>query len=397
MEVLSDEDLEDVMHCIIIPMGFPFNWVADCERQTANELSKSNIVILFRLGEGVSIKNYLVHPTQLFSRLSKTLYFFRPIYVIPFQRFGFVKRINDRCAILQLYAVLKLQKLARHPMIVWFFSHQRSVLPRDFGRKFAVYDCVDYFRSADPEESREMERFEHILLRQTQVVFCDSRPLYRINRKKHAHTYVVPKGFNKAMFSSFSHVRQLVAVKRPIIGYVGNISTRMDFSFLQSVIAATPRYSYVFIGPVDRHYNDRRNDITDCVRSLVMYPNVTVIDTAISKEMLPTYIQEFTIGLIPYDVSYPFNQYCYPTKTLEYFYMGKPVISTDIRALRVFAPYVTIVKNARGAQGAIRKIVRSTWSTSRRRAQKAIAMQNTWEKKIIRMRDILKQSYSITI
>jgi hypothetical protein len=101
------------------------------------------------------------------------------------------------------------------------------------------------------------------------------------------------------------------------------------------------------------------------------------------KEML----KHIDIGMIPYDVSQEFNRYSYPMKLFEYFYMGKPVISTPIEELKRFPMYVYMGKSAREWIGGIEKLSSYSWPDMNQKEQRKLAQENSWVQKIDKIFD----------
>ena len=86
--------------------------------------------------------------------------------------------------------------------------------------------------------------------------------------------------------------------------------------------------------------------------------------------------------MIPYDISQDFNRYCYPMKLFEYFYLGKPVVSTDILELRNFPGLVAIGNTSDDWGKAIKKILSKEWSMKNKKLEKRLSMENSWQMKI---------------
>ena len=93
----------------------------------------------------------------------------------------------------------------------------------------------------------------------------------------------------------------------------------------------------VFVGPL-------QTDVSELKR----YNNIFLLGKK-DFSMLPAYINEFTVGIIPY-VKSEYTETVFPTKLNEYHAMGKPVVSTDIPEVVSFnienEDLVSISKNA---------------------------------------------------
>ena len=78
--------------------------------------------------------------------------------------------------------------------------------------------------------------------------------------------------------------------------------------------------------------------------------------------MLPHYIREFDVGIVPYRLS-DYTSNVYPTKLNEYLSMGMPVVATDLLEIQRFnadhGDVVSIGANADAFAAAIRRGARA--------------------------------------
>ena len=67
-------------------------------------------------------------------------------------------------------------------------------------------------------------------------------------------------------------------------------------------------------------------------------------------------------------------------KLFEYFYLGKPVISTPIEELKRFPKFVKIGKTAKEWEKHIKFLLSKPWPYQKE--QKKLAKENSWKSKI---------------
>lgn len=382
---------------IILPMGLPKDWPADYELQTGRALAKNHVVILFTISEGKSLRSLLLNPEPLFLRYSRDLFLFRPLYVIPFQRFNVIRAANTWLAVWQLALIIFLHKAWRSlPKIFWAFSLQYAVFPHHFGRAYlAVYDYVDAFTSTRPQRKALWHKYEQTMLRESDIVFTNQRVLYRRMHQKHPKVIEAPIGFNSNLFSTSSgnEPRDMAPIARPRIGLVGVINNRLDFDLIGNVARGLPRVSFVFIGAVDTYFDGRHGvSVEEEIKKLTHLDNVFFLGPK-EKKRLADYYTFLDLGFIPYDTSLEFNRSSLPMKTLEYFWAGLPVVATPIPSLVPLAPLVTIVHTPKDAIAAIKTLTSAPWSRDMRQKQRAFARANTWERKVAAMMRILHKEF----
>ncbi|MCY1138182.1 glycosyltransferase [Actinoplanes sp. Pm04-4] len=111
---------------------------------------------------------------------------------------------------------------------------------------------------------------------------------------------------------------------RPVAGVVGQLSERIDITFLEALADAD--ISLLLVGPRDPRWAPGRFE------ELVARPHVRWTDRQ-PYESLPGWFAQMDVGVTPYARS-AFNRASFPLKTLEYLAAGLPAVSTDLPATR---------------------------------------------------------------
>lgn len=381
-------------YIFVIPFALPFTWVADYERITATILAEQHIVICFLVGEGYSIRTYLTkHVRDPLLKHNGSFYIFKPLYVFPFQRARGVAIINFFIATIELRLLIALLARAyniKNNIILWIFSLQTAVIPQWFPQHWVkLYDCLDAFTSDVPQLKKTWERHEQLILQGVQYVFTNTTTLFNRLKRLHNAVYHTPAGFDLDTYKKGSIKRKIptdiAAIPSPRIGFIGNISERIDVRLMQKVVRLLPKYSFVFIGPFDTNYrNQIANSNTPLILSLSKLPNVYFLGSK-PRHLLPSYIRAFTAAITPYNIEHIFNKYSFPVKTHEYFYIGVPVIATPIPELLRLTPLVKTAETAEAFAEAIRKRVETPWPSTYKMIQRQHAINNSWRKKITYM------------
>jgi teichuronic acid biosynthesis glycosyltransferase TuaH len=110
----------------------------------------------------------------------------------------------------------------------------------------------------------------------------------------------------------------------PVVGVVGQLSSRIDLRILEALAAAGIRL--LLVGPKDPSWEPDRWE------SLVQRDTVTCVGRVPAEEV-PALLATVDVGLTPYADS-AFNRASFPLKTLEYLGGGLPVASSDMPASR---------------------------------------------------------------
>lgn len=390
---------------IIVPLALPWNWPSDFERQTILELAKNNLVIAFLANEGITIKAFFTklasgQKIAMVRKQTKNLFFFTPLFPLPFPRQGIFQKLYNHLSAWQLKCWIAFHAhWRRYPKVLWFFTPQFSYPPHLFGKTyfaFSLYDCVDSTTSMDPQEASVKARAETALAQEVATILTVSPRLFRIQTRNHPQKQVLylPQGFDRRLFAkkrSGVEPKDLWSIPSPRIGYIGNINFRFNFKLLLELIKALPNVSFVFIGPVDPDQNqDPYANTGFWVRKLKHFRNVYCLDRK-PKTAVPTYLTHFDLGIIPYDDAQEFNKSSFPIKLWEYFYAGLPVIALPLTCFDNWKNYLLPFQTGRisALKKAVLNVLDRGWPKHYRLEQKRLASQHSWHTRIVKAQQII--------
>ena len=205
-----------------------------------------------------------------------------------------------------------------NPML-WYTTPMALGFTRAINPAAVVYDCMDElsaFLGAPPRlTERELELFAR-----ADLVFTGGRSLYQAKRRHHREVHAFPSSVDA---EHFSRARARRASRPPDVdslqvGFMGVVDERFDVALLDAVADARPNWRVTIVGPVVK---------IDPV-TLPRRPNVTYVDLC-PYDDLPRHLEEFDVAMIPF-VRGPVTRFLSPTKLLEYFASGLPVVSTSV-------------------------------------------------------------------
>jgi teichuronic acid biosynthesis glycosyltransferase TuaH len=170
-----------------------------------------------------------------------------------------------------------------------------------------------------------LRRAEERLAAQADVVACVSPVLVDKWRRPDREPVLIPNGCDVTHLATARSVRPVpVDLPRPVVGFVGLLSTRIDLELVTAV--ARRGHSMLLVG---RRRTDLPAEILD---RLVGMPNVRWVP-GVDYDDLPAHLAAMDVGLVPYTDS-AFNRASFPLKILEYLAAGLAVVSTDLPAVR---------------------------------------------------------------
>lgn len=300
-----------------------------------------------------------------------------PVLTINFLPEGLIFRsflkINEEIIGLRLKKIFNKEKIKDFIYINSFNFHYPNIA-KIIKPKLTVYHCVDPM--IIPYDMKHGIKSENQLVKESDLVICTSKALYKEKKNINGFTYFVPNAtdsnhnlMEKALSSSIHD--KLKNIIGPIIGYLGTIERRIDYDLVQKIITANPDKFFVFAGPIDYGY---------VPKSIFEFPNIRFVGT-ISYEEVPQMINSFDVAIIPFKKD-AVSQTIFPIKLFEYLNEGKPVVMTNFNTdLKDFTGnLIEYCTDEASFTTAIDNALKNN-SSEKIKERKALASQNTWEKR----------------
>jgi len=238
----------------------------------------------------------------------------------------------------------------------------------DWAKK--VYDLMDDFPAFGwaPPNARQMEQQ---WLEKAHVVLSGTYALWERHRAQRPDIHFVPSGVRFGRFHNATDAApdDLRLLPRPILGYIGTVSDRLDRHLLEQLCREFSEGSVVLIGPVHGSF-DFPCDVGN-LHLLGPRPH----------EQLPAYVRHFDLALLPFAMTEA-TQAINPVKTLEYLAAGRVVISTPVPdVVRFFSNEVIVARDSDEFVRLARHWLTAD-ATSLRQGGIERARQSSWEKAV---------------
>jgi len=259
--------------------------------------------------------------------------------------------------------------------VAWLYTPMALEMANALRPSTLVYDVMDDLASfkGAPAELRLCHRQA---LRQADVVFTGGRSLHRgVVSHRPQGTHLFASGVEPEHFAPASALRPAHRAV-PVAGYVGVIDERVDLDLVGEVAAALPDWQIHVVGPVAKIDPD----------SLPQAPNL-VYPGPQPYLRLPEVMAGFDVALMPFALNEATRSIS-PTKTLEYFAAGLPVVSTRVPdVVADHGAHVHLADDGRGFASACQ------WARRRPVAARAdieaVVRRNTWDSIAGRMTAVL--------
>jgi glycosyltransferase involved in cell wall biosynthesis len=287
---------------------------------------------------------------------------------------GFGDRVNGRYAD-HVGSLLP----ARPGRVVWLYTALALDLAERLQPDVIVYDVMDdlaSFKGAAPEQRLR----HHAALRRADVVFTGGRSLHHgVLNVRTGNVHCFPSGVETEHYASAID-RRPARRSRPVAGYVGVIDERLDLELLADLADALPEWELRIVGPIAKI-----SPAALPARPNLRYPG------PVAYADLPAVMTGFDVALMPFALNEATRSIS-PTKTLEYFAAGLPVVST--RVPDVLADHAGLVDLADDA-ASFAEACRRAWHRDRREqlelVRPVLARQH-WDAIAARMGDIISTS-----
>jgi teichuronic acid biosynthesis glycosyltransferase TuaH len=188
-----------------------------------------------------------------------------------------------------------------------------------------IYYNFDDYSLYNPLRAKMTEKLEDELVGRSTHVFCASNKQTEKLRARHPEkaeriTHLcngVPDAFFADNFSS--------SAEGLPVGYVGNLSDRVDWHFVLETVKLCPEVTFKFAGALDALIPE----LAAIRHEVFGLPNVQYVGK-IAQAEVGRFIQTCSMTWIPYAIDHPFNVVSCPTKIMDGLASGRPVLSTPV-------------------------------------------------------------------
>ncbi|WPU91013.1 glycosyltransferase [Mucilaginibacter sabulilitoris] len=289
-------------------------------------------------------------------------------------------KFNEKIVVKRLKKVIKSLNIQDY-IYINSYNYTYPNFHRLIKPVLTVYHCVDPL--VEEYQIKHGLISEDIVVKSVDLVICTSKQLRDSKKKLNSNTFFIPNAANiahsqKALDPMLPVADVLSDIKKPVIGYFGNIERRIDYDLLIKVLQQNPDKNFAFIGPIDIDYVEH---------VAFKEPNI-FLKGAVPYNQMPSVLKGFDVAIIPFKKDEVSNA-IFPLKLFEYLGSGRPVVSTDFNTdLNDFTgDTVTYCANATEFTAAINKSLNDSPTLQQKRL--SVAAENTWEHRIKEIKNLL--------
>lgn len=293
-------------------------------------------------------------------------------------RFRSVRRLHE--VLIARATVQAIHSIGLEPdrLLVWAYQSDALLLLDRLPGACSVYWTGD--EVTDPREPELLQRVDHVFAISPDAL---AQKLPVVAAKLSAMPMAInPEQFIAAQLAA-DPPADLRELRRPLLGYGGALSVRIDWEMLREVANRTTG-TLVLVGPAVDSEASRQ------LKELSRLPSVAWLGHR-GLEEAPAYLAAFDAALIPYKRN-PFNDGSNPVKFYEYLAAGVPVISVALPALLGFGDVATFTDDpASFADAANRAAARPADVVAVRQRQE-IARKYSYERLVTRIEARIAES-----
>jgi len=298
----------------------------------------------------------------------------------PIHRYELLKKVQLNRQVFWLKKKIRFFRAQKHEPLVLYIWHYKflpfvSLIPHDI-LVFHIYDDVFMYHNSNPSE--EDRNAEQELINKADFLLVVTEEMAR--HKGISRPWIpCPGGVDISVFKKFKPDLKRFGLpestERRKIGYFGRFNSKMNFNLLYEIVRKGKQYDFILAG--------MKGNLTAHDQSLwdkiIRQENVYYLGLRSQEELSHLY-NALDVGFMPYHYQQGWLQYSEPLKLLEFWAVGKPVVSTPLASLKKYhdLDLISLRENADDFLTAFdREIRRDTPELQKKRMK--FARENSWD------------------
>lgn len=304
-----------------------------------------------------------------------------PFFRLPFGgRFVFIAKLNALLFRIMAKLFLKWYR----PDVVWISSPELfEYLPKHFPARL-IYDCMDDVLAFPANALRRdiLAANENELIAVCSHVFCSSGNLRNklIKRAGHAEKYtIVRNAFEPSAFSKLNVSAEIKKEKTYVLGYVGTISSWLDFEALIRIVREFTPLEIHLLGPMENVGMPLPQHERIKYLGAVRHGDIQARVCGVDALMMPFHVTELI-------------QSVDPVKLYEYVFFDKPIVSVRYPEIERFSDFVDFYANHDELVGIIDRYLNDGFKKKySNEARDRFITANTWAQRVVSIEEKLDQ------
>lgn len=215
-----------------------------------------------------------------------------------------------------------------------------------------IYYSLDEYAYYDPPRTGQIHALEDRLVARARLTLCLSAYQAAVLRARHPARAADIRHFPLGVEAAFINPAPYAAPQPNAIGYVGNLTDRVDWPFVAAVAKLAPTLTFDFVGSLtwllegvgDQAAAPDWKRARDAAFAL---PNVRHLGSAAQADVA-SYYWRSSVNWMPYDITHGFNLASCPTKIMDALASGRPFASTSVPECQLYPELIHIADDPAG-------------------------------------------------
>ena len=296
---------------------------------------------------GVKLKSFF----KGVQKVQDNLYVTSPL-AIPFHGSKLAGEINRTLILAQVSYYQR--KLNFENPILWSFLPNVVSLFGCVGEKLSLYYITDDFTQFSGYPANAIDKMETCLIEKCDIVIASAKRLAERKSRNGKDIIVVRHGVDHKHFAQALSLSpegwpaDIKDIKRPIVGFYGEINHWLDLNMLAEAARKKPEWSFVLIGRIAVEVGN--------IKFLTELTNVHYLGQKKFEE-LPAYCAAFDGALIPMKIN-ELTLNVNPLKLKEYLAAGVPVVSSPLPEVLAYGDAVRFATTSEELVKAVEEILK---------------------------------------
>jgi glycosyltransferase involved in cell wall biosynthesis len=271
----------------------------------------------------------------------------------------------------------RLRRLSgAYPIVVCPYPYLAPWVRGIPGNRLVHYN-LDEYAFYEPLRFERIRRLESELVERARLTICLSAHQVDVMRARYPAIASRIRHLPLGVVEDFLNTSLESPSLPSAVGYVGNLTNRIDWQLVARVAERLPEVRFHIIGRLDRS----EVGITDSAwrerrKRALGLPNV-IYEGEVLQEHVREHYWRYAVNWMPYDKEHGFNIAACPTKIMDALASGRPFLSTDIPEARLYPEHIHIAGTADEAVSILRLLL-SGKHPHNVRAQVEFAALHTW-------------------
>lgn len=308
----------------------------------------------------------------------------RSIWIIPVVYSKSIMYLNKRIIKNSVDKLLLRKNFETY--ILWVGTPIVAPIIDEFKPELIIYHAVDRFSEFSFVDKFKIKEYELLISKKADAIICTSDAIRDDLKVYNSSTYTVTHAVDFEHFNLLPDLKPIPSdifnIEKPIIGYFGGLSERINYSLLKNIALRYTSANLVLIG-------EKLPGLKE-LDEILRFPNVHFLGYK-SYDLLPLYLKQFNVCLIPYHVN-ELMMGVDPIKLREYLCQAKPVVSTKLPEVEKMQDLIYVAENENDFVDKVgHALVENQNSIFDARIR--LAKQCNWKNKISEIENIISLQY----